>query len=148
VIVTDALNGKIFLSGASISGYTWEFSRPINDTITSYVNADVTTRIFSLSVDGIPSSTPVLTLSINNGLTRRDNTASFQSGLYQITSTQTATLLGSSKAKRFSYAWWIQPLGYEPVRAPIGEGYDGTFVIVKEGYAGSTLKDIELLLLE
>lgn len=146
--MTDALNGKVFLAGASISGYKWEFVRPSNDSTINYTDAQVTTRIFSLDFEGNPSSNPVLTLSINSGLTRIDNTATLQSGLYQITSAQTATLLGSSKAKRFSYAWWIQPSGYEAVRAPVGEGYDGTFAIVKEGYAGSTLKDIELLLIE
>jgi hypothetical protein len=145
VIVTDALNGKTVLVGAGLAGLTWAFTRPSADTVTNYTNASISVRFFELDKKFKPiSTTPALSLSIGSGITRSTNTASSQAGLFQVTAAQLGTLLGTAEAKNFAYVWYIQPVGYEAVRAFVGDGYDGRFLLAKEGYAGSQYGEIKV----
>jgi len=143
--VTDALSGKTVLVGAALAGLRWEFTRPSADTTTVYTNSVISVRLFELDKKFKPlSTTPALALTINSGLTRTTNTATTQTGLLQITPQQLATLLGTAEAKYFAYAWYVQPPGYEAVRAFVGDGYDGRFLLAKEGYAGSADGEIKV----
>ena len=143
--MTDALNGKTVLVGAALSGLRWEFTRPSNDTTTVYTNSTISVRLFELDKKFKPiSTTPALSLAIGSGLTRSTNTATTQAGLLTITANQLVTLLGTAEAKNFAYAWYVQPPGYESVRAFVGDGYDGRFVLAKEGYAGSSDGEIKV----
>lgn len=143
--MTDALNGKTVLVGAALSGLRWEFTRPSNDTTTVYTNSTISVRLFELDKKFKPiSTTPALSLAIGSGLTRSANTATTQAGLLTITANQLVTLLGTAEAKNFAYAWYVQPPGYEPVRAFVGDGYDGRFLLAKEGYAGSSDGEIKV----
>ena len=143
--MTDALSGKTVLVGAALAGLRWEFTRPSADTTTAYTNSVISVRLFELDKKFKPlSTTPALALTINSGLTRTTNTATTQTGLLQITPQQLATLLGTAEAKYFAYAWYVQPPGYEAVRAFVGDGYDGRFLLAKEGYAGSADGEIKV----
>ena len=143
--MTDALSGKTVLVGAALAGLRWEFTRPSADTTTVYTNSVISVRLFELDKKFKPlSTTPALALTINSGLTRTTNTATTQTGLLQITPQQLATLLGTAEAKYFAYAWYVQPPGYEAVRAFVGDGYDGRFLLAKEGYAGSADGEIKV----
>lgn len=143
--MTDALNGKTVLVGAALAGLRWEFTRPSNDTTTVYTNSTISVRLFELDKKFKPiSTTPALSLAVDSGLTRSTNTATTQAGLLTITATQLASLLGTAEAKNFAYAWYVQPPGYEPVRAFVGDGYDGRFLLAKEGYAGSADGEIKV----
>lgn len=133
----DALRGQTVLAGAALSGLRWQFTRPSEDTTTNYTNSAITVRLFVLSKGKPTSTTPDLILTIGSGLTRSTNTATTQAGLLAITPSQLATLLGTAEARQVAYAWYIQPTGYESVRAFVGGGYDGRFILAKEGYAGS-----------
>lgn len=53
-----------------------------------------------------------------------------------ITENQVATLLGSADVVKVGYAWSITPVGAEPVRAHVGGGYNGSFTIWRESFAG------------
>lgn len=136
--MADDLNGKTYYAGAAIAGLSWSFTRPSGDTTTDYTGCAIALRIFEQSSKGVPvSNTPALSLSLTSGLTRITNTASSQAGRLEINSSQVGTLLGTAVAKRFGYTWSITPTGGAPLRAPLGEGYDGWFILAQEGYAGS-----------
>lgn len=137
--MADDLNGKTYYAGAAIGGLSWSFTRPAGDTTTNYTGCSISLRIFEQSAKGVPVlNTPVLSLSLASGLTRVTDTASSQTGRLEIGTSQVNTLLGAAVAKRFGYVWIITPVGGVPLRAPLGQGFDGWFVIAQEGYAGST----------
>lgn len=143
--MTDALSGKTVLVGAALAGLRWQFTRPSADTTTDYTNSVISVRLFELDKKFKPiSTTAALALAISSGLSRTTNTATTQAGLLQITPQQLATLLGAAEAKYFAYVWYVQPPGDEPVRAFVGDGYDGRFLLAKEGYAGSADGEIKV----
>ena len=138
--MADDLNQKTYYAGAAIAGLSWSFTRPAADTVTDYTGCAIALRIYEQNSKGTPATTsPTLALSLGNGITRVANTASTQSGLLEITATQIGNLLGTtSAAKRFGYVWSITPTGGAPLRAPLGGGFDGWFILAQEGYAGSS----------
>lgn len=139
--MTDALNNKTHLAGSSLTGIRWTFNRPTDDTTTDYTDCAIAFKVFELDNKNVPlSTTPVLTLAIDSGLSRITNTASLQSGVMTITTLQIAALLGTAKIKHFSYVWSITPSGAESIRAFLGSGYDGRFAIAQEGYGGTIFK--------
>lgn len=137
--MADELNGKTYYAGAAITGLSWSFTRPAADVVTDYSNCAIALRIYEQSARGVPiATTPTLSLSLGNGLVRSVNTASVQSGLLEISATQVSNLLGTTAvAKKFGYVWSITPVGGSPLRAPLGQGFDGSFAIAQEGYAGA-----------
>jgi hypothetical protein len=143
MLMADDLSGKTYYAGAAIAGLAWSFTRPAGDTTTNYTGCAIALRVFEQNSKGIPvSNTPVLSLAIGAGLTRSTDSASNQVGKLEITSTQVTTLIGTAVAKRFGYAWSITPVGGQPLRAPLGEGFDGWFAIAQEGYAGAPVVKI------
>lgn len=133
--MNDDLNEKTYYTGTPIAGLSWSFTRPTGDTRTVYTGCAIALRIFRQSAKGVPTSqTPTLSLSLTSGLNRVTDTASLQAGTLEI---NTTNLLGDAIAARFGYVWSITPVGGAPLRAPMGGGFDGWFVIAQEGYAGA-----------
>jgi len=141
--MTDSLAGKTILIGAAIAPQLVTFERSPNEeglpTPTVYTDSDIQLRIYSQDKKGKPDdNTPDLTLSVGSGLTRQTNTAAEVSVTMQITSSQLSNLLGTAEAARFGYVWAIRPVGAaEYFRAFLTDGYDGYFVVAREGYGGS-----------
>jgi len=149
--MADYLDGKVYPVGtAGIEGVGFTFTRPDGITTYSLVDAAVALRIWPLVgtvkfADGtIPDKTralppaaggPVLTLAIGQGLTRTTNTAGLMESTIQMTQAQLTALLGAATVGAYSYQWVVTPVGYGPANKPLGEGYNGIFGLVLEGYS-------------
>jgi hypothetical protein len=144
--MVDQLNGSIFPTGtAAITGLRWSFTVAPNDDLTpSLVDCAIALRLFKLSgvprsVEAARQSTPLpdgphLVLNLSNGLTRTENAATSQAGLLTISAEQATALLGDANAVGVNYFWVVTPSGAAPLAKPLGQEYQGTFLLVREGF--------------
>jgi hypothetical protein len=149
--MADYLDGKIYPVGtAGIEGIGFSFTRPEGITNYSLVNAAIALRIWRLEgtvklSDGtIPDKTralppvvggPTITLTVGTGLSLTTNTAALLEGAIRMTQAQLVTLLSTATVGAYSYQWVITPVGYGAANKPLGEGYNGVFGLVAEGYS-------------
>jgi hypothetical protein len=153
--MADQLNGSVYSTGtAAITGLQWSFTVAEDDDLTpTLVDCAIALRLFKLT--GVPKSIeaarqlppapdgPHLALNLTSGLARDTNLAKSQSGLLTISASSANTLLGSANAVGINYFWVVTPVGAAPLAKPLGEEYQGTFILLREGYDLEALAKIK-----
>ena len=158
--MADDLNGKIYPAGtAAMTGLHWSFTvAPDDDKTPTLVDAAIALRIFRLTGNvsagdldktrQLPPEpgAPTKVLTLGNGLTRdadEGNEAKLQSGDLTITAADTLVLLGDANVAAFKYFWVITPVNANPIATYLGGGYDGLFLLGREGWGIEALARVK-----